>query len=846
MSISRFETPIFQPTGLQSFSLPYNEIATALLSKQKAYDTQEAEMAKSQALIADLKSGYRTAGLPQEIQSEYNDRFQNYIGKDLADPTIKKSLVKDIANLKGDSRLRTLAADIKQSALWDAYQQAHPAEAGAAINPYNKDGQWTPAKNDDGTWQNENQVNNWYGNITPYTDFNKPIDDAYSKVKANVVQTLSDSGIKVQHDDVTGKDFFYKDITKKERQYIDETLPQWQSAATEQAINFQSSSTPEARYFNARFAKEIEQDPDFVKKYISTAGGKFMYEQTKSEDISKQVGSGSGSGSGNKKEEGSVQPFGITQISKSNPNLKDFILPQNEIQRIGTAMETFKKENKNLGEPVRDNEGNLIFQVPAGATVDVINEIDAKNAEFKELQREQNNLKEINSIIASKHGFVPNTAGEYDIISQIKDKKLLEKAKEEQWKAEHSNPGLPGWEKRGQDAFYKTLKEEPKFKAYMEDLNAISEGITLSKENAYPLVDEKYKDINAGVLNLLTNTANYFDGTKGGIEYLQNNNRIDDNDKTYVNDLLAEKGLGALTGHTSLFWDKEKGQYSILASFPKPGRKDNIHLKISQDLMGGIPTEALKMDPAYHDVELQRFRKAYEEHSQKTNNINGLITGVKNDIETVHIMAPEKDINGIQLNPGETVFTLPSLPNILVKVGVLNNLDDFIKDYEANNPQGADLLNTLKNHGMEPITSPGLYKRYRRNLLPGSLSPKIEVSGDKTVATPETKQQIPLSDIDGFIIDKNVSDPTINISIKSFVQKIANIYPDIIITGATRSSSKNKEVGGVRNSKHLEGKALDIKPDVAGKQLYDDLSKNKPTYIDSIIDEGDHIHIEFK
>ena len=57
-------------------------------------------------------------------------------------------------------------------------------------------------------------------------------------------------------------------------------------------------------------------------------------------------------------------------------------------------------------------------------------------------------------------------------------------------------------------------------------------------------------------------------------------------------------------------------------------------------------------------------------------------------------------------------------------MGTLNKLDDFIKDYEANNPQGTDLLGTLKNHGMEPITSPGLYKRYRRNLLPGSLSPK--------------------------------------------------------------------------------------------------------------------------
>ena len=727
--ISRFEVPVQQAQGLSPFQLPYNEIATALLSKQKSYDEKEAEMAKNQAFLADLKSGYRTAGLPQEIQKEYNDKFQSYVGQDLNKPEIKRAFVGDIARLKSDPRLRTLAADIKQSALWDNYQQAHPDLAGAAVNPYNVNGQWTPAKDAQGNWQGEDQVNNWYGNITPYSDFNKPIDDAYGKVKANVVQSLTDSGIQVQHDETTGKDFFYKDITKKDKQYIDETLPQWQAAATEQSINFQSSSTPEARYFQARFAKEIAQDPDFIKKYISTAGGKYVYNQVKTEDISKQVGSSSGSGNGTKKEEGSVQPFGITQISKSNPNLRGFVLPQDEIQRIGTSIEAFKKENQKYGQPVRDNEGNLIFQVPSGATVDVVNEIDAKNAQFKELQREQNNLKDINAIVASKHGFAPNLTGEYDVRSQL-PAGIAKEAKEayDRFSQSQYDPVSGGYiqpnPQEAIDAFNTIAKKDPKFKAYMDDLNAISEGITLSKENAYPLVDEKYKDVNAGVLNLLTTTTNYFDGKKGEIEYLQNNNKISDDDKKYVSDLLAEKGLGALTGHTSLFWDKEKGEYSILASFPKPGGKDNIHLKISQDLMGGIPTEALKVDPAYHDAELQKFRKAYEDHSQKTNNGHGLITGVKNDIETTHVMTPEKDINGIELNPGETVFTLPSLPNIVVKVGTLNNLDDFIKDYEANAPQGVDLLNTLKTHGMQPITSPGLYKRYKRDLKPGSLSPK--------------------------------------------------------------------------------------------------------------------------
>ena len=737
--INRYDVPAQMPTGQQFFQLPYNELAMALASKQKAYDEQEAEMAKNQAFLADLKSGYRTAGLPQEIQKEYNDKFQSYVGQDLTKPEIKRAFVGDIARLKSDPRLRTLAADIKQSALWDAYQQAHPDLAGAAVNPYKQGEQWTPAKNEDGTWQSEDQVNNWYGNITPFADFNKPIDDAYSKVKANVVQTLTDSGIQVQHDEATGKDFFYKDITKKDKQYIDETLPQWQAAATEQSINFQSSSTPEARYFQARFAKEIAQDPDFIKKYISTAGGKYVYNQVKTEDVSKQVGTSSGSGSGSSKEVKTASPFQITQITKTNPNLQGYKLPEESIKEIDNSINQYiSTEGKGLNV-ITNDKGQKEFAIPANATIDQINEIQAKNAQLAETQQAKQNLIDINNIVASKNGFKPNTKGEYDIISQLPlnlQKEVKEAYNTAIRQRDYYNNQTQGSSMTGAsvistpppnpDAVVKNIaSKDPRFKKYLEELEAISKGIKLTGGNAYPLVGEEFKDVNAGIMNVLTQKTNYFDGSKGGIEYLQNNDRISDDDKEYVSKLIAEKGLSELNGRTSIFWDQEKGEYSALAIFPR-SKSDggDLYLKISQNLLGGLPTEAMKLDPIYNESSRQLFRKSYEDHSQATNNIHGRIGGVIKDFETTHIMANDLDNKGNQLNTGDTVFTLPELPNIVVKVGTFDSMDNFMRDYEKNKPQGTALLELLKNNGMTPITSPGFYNRYKSRVLPASFAPK--------------------------------------------------------------------------------------------------------------------------
>lgn len=733
MSVNRYDVPAQMPTGQQFFQLPYNELATALMSKQKSYDTQEAEMAKNQAFLADLKSGYRTAGLPQEIQQEYNSKFENYIGQDLADPNVKRSLVQDFAALKNDGRLRTLFADIKQSELWDKYQQTKPTEAAASVNPYidKNTGQWIQAKDPNtGKWSSEQDINGWYGNIGFYSDFNPEINEAYSKVKANTIQTLTDSGIKIQHDDVLGKDFFYKDITKKHRQYIDETLPQWQAALTEQVANFTKAATPGSTFFNKKFANEIANDPNFINNYISTAGGKFKTENVTEEDISKQVGSSSGSGSGKKKEIKSTTPFTVTQITKTNPNLQGYKLPQESIVEMDKSINQYiATEGKEL-ETFTNDKGQTEFKIPLNATVDQVNEIQAKNAKLAETQTAKQNLIDINNIVASKNGFKANDKGVYDVLSQIPEnlqielRETINRASQSQYEpitGSYRQPDLEYIEKEKQ----RILKKDPRFAKYVNELEAISKGIQLTGTNAYPLVGDAFKDVNAGIMNLLTQKTNYFDGNKGEIEYLQNNDKIDDKDKEYISTLIGEKGLSELNGRTAIFFDDEKGQYSALAIFPRSKSEGgDIYLKISQNLLGGLPTEAMALDPIYNEASSQLFRKGYQDHSQKTNNIHGRIGGVTKDIETTHIMANDIDNKANKLNTGETVFTLPELPNIVVKVGTFDSMDKFYREYEATKPQGTALLDLLRQNGMTPITSPGFYNRYKSRELKPSFAPK--------------------------------------------------------------------------------------------------------------------------
>lgn len=84
--ISRFEQPIQQAQGLNSFSLPYNELATALLSKQKGLEDKQKEN------LSYLDYANRLQSLPQDnpIKSEIINNLSNMVneldGTDLNTP----------------------------------------------------------------------------------------------------------------------------------------------------------------------------------------------------------------------------------------------------------------------------------------------------------------------------------------------------------------------------------------------------------------------------------------------------------------------------------------------------------------------------------------------------------------------------------------------------------------------------------------------------------------------------------------------------------------------------------------------------------------------------------------
>lgn len=66
------------------------------------------------------------------------------------------------------------------------------------------------------------------------------------------------------------------------------------------------------------------------------------------------------------------------------------------------------------------------------------------------------------------------------------------------------------------------------------------------------------------------------------------------------------------------------------------------------------------------------------------------------------------------------------------------------------------------------------------------------------------------------------------------------------VTSTKRSASKNKQVGGAKNSFHLTGRAMDIarKPGVSHKQIEAELRRAGYHIVESI-DEGDHSHFAF-
>ena len=141
----------------------------------------------------------------------------------------------------------------------------------------------------------------------------------------------------------------------------------------------------------------------------------------------------------------------------------------------------------------------------------------------------------------------------------------------------------------------------------------------------------------------------------------------------------------------------------------------------------------------------------------------------------------------------------------------------------------------------EAMTKKESATSYNRLFGPGSKSSANDVS---------------LTTIPSINLDSGVSQPIVNKQVYSHVKNLVTDFPNITITGAKRSKEKNASVRGMTTSKHLEGKAIDIRSDTEGKKMYNyynSLTKRELNQlgISQIIDETNrpgyppHYHIEF-
>lgn len=105
------------------------------------------------------------------------------------------------------------------------------------------------------------------------------------------------------------------------------------------------------------------------------------------------------------------------------------------------------------------------------------------------------------------------------------------------------------------------------------------------------------------------------------------------------------------------------------------------------------------------------------------------------------------------------------------------------------------------------------------------------------------------------VVPDNGSGPAASVASVEVVQVVPNVSLDVAVsiasrlgrvTSTRRSVARNRAVGGVRNSYHLRGRAIDVVPypGVSHAQLESALRRAGFSLIESL-NEGDHSHFAF-
>jgi uncharacterized protein YcbK (DUF882 family) len=107
-----------------------------------------------------------------------------------------------------------------------------------------------------------------------------------------------------------------------------------------------------------------------------------------------------------------------------------------------------------------------------------------------------------------------------------------------------------------------------------------------------------------------------------------------------------------------------------------------------------------------------------------------------------------------------------------------------------------------------------------------------------------------LSGYDNVTIADDVSDPSFSPEIKPQVDKLFADHNGLVVTSGTRTQAQQNELVkkgiGVKNSKHVEGKAMDFRINSASMKLTKLNKTELAKYgIEDAFKHGNHVHVEF-
>lgn len=418
----------------------------------------------------------------------------------------------------------------------------------------------------------------------------------------------------------------------------------------------------------------------------------------------------------------------------------------------------------------------------------------------------------------------------------------------------------------------KLSKLDPKYKeAYEQAQSLLETQISTNRGFSLSAWSEKESDkgyalkIGSDILSQIT-----FGGDDDMIVNMNDpakpNGKIEEEDyekvKQYVASMTGKDDL--ILMNTKVFYDAQDKEWKGLVSIPKTfkvgdetvkiGKGDPLQVQVKLSASSVTRLQDLGISNALFEKKSQELKSSMDEGS-------GILGRVSIGNETIPVK--KVIVDGSQGRPGELRIVYKGQPlNFNSEMDVIkftSDLEAATKLVPESIAQGVDpnqaIGSYFKDANGQPLVSTATTNEGRIQDMVGHILDinNIDPIRKEQILSKFTNAStgVPLSSIKGtFNVAPGVTDARINPSVVPIVNNIVSSFPGITITSATRNKHTNKSAGGKQNSKHLEGKAIDVRKDSVGQDLFnkystftkDELNK---LGIDSIINESDHFHIEF-